>query len=278
MFNYLLDKINEAEFQTDPFKFIYLEDFLSDEHFRLITRNPQMKFPEFEDADKLVEHLNMRDYKPVPFPGCTTDVGQYLKWYKGDTNIKSPDHARGLIEGFGIAYRVQRYHNETIKQLMDFLNSKEFLNTLRSKFKKTGEYTVETAIQKYLTGYEISPHPDIRKKCLTYMLNINPDKKADEMGLSTHFMKFKEEKQHISKFWNDNPGTDRCWVPWDWCDTVFEQKANNSITIFAPDNDTMHAVKLDYDMLKTQRTQIYGNLWYANKPRVKGSTWQDFAA
>lgn len=276
MFNYILDKIENAEFETNPFKFLYIENFLSDEHFDLITQNSQISFPEFQTIEELINHLSSNSYSPVPFPGCTTDVKEYINWYKTGKG-STPSHAQNLIEGFGIAYRMQKYQNETIEQLMQFLNSDEFVNTLKTKFDKKGNVNIETAIQKYLTGYEISPHPDIRKKCLTYMLNINPDSKAHEYGLSTHFMKFKPEWKNVSEFWKENNDVDRCWVPWDWCDTVFEQKANNSITIFAPDNDTIHAVKLDYDVLKTQRTQIYGNLWHAKTNKLTKLNWQYFA-
>lgn len=275
MFDYILEKINDAEFETNPFKFIYIEDFLSQEHFDLITQNDQINFPEFNKIEDMIQHLNDNKYSPVPFPGCTTDVNEYVKWYKTGQGT-SPSHARGLIEGFGIAYRIQEYKNETINQLMQFLNSPIFLDTLKQKFGKKGDMRVETAIQKYLTGYEISPHPDIRKKCLTYMLNINPDEKAHEYGLSTHFMKFKPEYKHVQEFWKTNQKAERCWVPWDWCETVFEQKANNSITIFAPYDESMHAVKLDYDMLKTQRTQVYGNLWYHKSNTTSNPTWPYF--
>ena len=109
------------------------------------------------------------------------------------------------------------------------------------------------------------------------MLNINPDKKAHEYGLSTHFMKFKPEYKHVQEFWEKNKKADRCWVPWDWCETVFEQKANNSITIFAPHDKSIHAVKLDYDMLKTQRTQVYGNLWYHKSDTTSNPSWEYFS-
>lgn len=276
MFDYILEKINDAWYQTDPFEFIYIEDFLSKEHFDLITQHSQVDFPEFEKVEDLIEHLNENDYSPVPFPGCTTDVNQYVKWYKTGQG-STPSHAQNLIEGFGIAYRMMKHHNPTINALLEFLNSEEFLNCLKNKFGKTGDMRVETAIQKYLTGYEISPHPDIRKKCLTYMLNINPDENAHEYGMSTHFMRFKEEKMHIQEMWEKDKDMERFWVPWDWCETVFEQKANNSITIFAPYDKSMHAVKLDYDMLKTQRTQVYGNLWYHKSNTSKKPTWRDFA-
>jgi hypothetical protein len=113
-----------------------------------------------------------------------------------------------------------------------------------------------------MSGYEISPHPDIRKKCLTYMININTDAAAESLDLHTHLMRFKDPWQKIYDFWDSNPSIDRCWVPWQWCSDTFIHAKNNSIVMFAPNNRSLHAVKLDYDHLDFQRTQIYGNLWY----------------
>lgn len=278
-FNYILEKIQDAEYQTDPFRFVYIEDFLSDEHFEMLTKDEQINFNEFDSTEEMVKVLQESGYKPVPFPGCTTDVNEYVNWYNSGSG-KTPSHAQGLIEGFGMSFRMMKYNNPKIEQLINFLNSEEFYNTIMSKFGKYSNRNntyVETAIQKYVSGYEISPHPDIRKKVLTYMLNINPSDQAETMGLHTDFMKFKPHKEHIYKLWNDDITSDRFWVPWDWCETVFKQVKNNSITLFAPGNDTLHAVKLDYDHTKTQRTQIYGNVWYNKSSTTKRPTWRDYA-
>jgi hypothetical protein len=273
MFNYLIDKINDAPFIEEPFRFVYLENFLSDAHLDIVLNDPQIKFPEFPSVEGMIEYLRYQGYKPQPFPGCTTDENAYIKWASTGDGDK-PSHAHGLIEGFGMAYRMQSYRNIFLEDLMTFLNSKEFLFAIRDKFGISNDVYVETAIQKYLTGYEISPHPDIRKKALTYMLNINP---RPVEGCGTYFMKFKPEWEHIYDFWKSESQVDRCWVPWDWCDNVFTQLENNSITIFAPGDKSLHAVKLNYEHLKTQRTQVYGNLWWNNKPKVAPLTWQHFA-
>ena len=39
-----------------------------------------------------------------------------------------------------------------------------------------------------------------------------------------------------------------------------QQSINNSIVLFAPNIDTLHAIKMQYDHNKFQRTQLYGNL------------------
>ena len=273
-FLYINEKIMNAPFEMEPFPFLYIENFLSDEHFEKITQHRQINFPEFESAEQLIVHLEKNDYKAVPFPGCTTSASDYLKWYNTGEG-KHPGHTKGLLEGFGMSYRIQDYYDEFTSQLMAFLNSKSFILNMHEKFGFTGgpRIKVETAIQKYLTGYEISPHPDIRKKQLTYMLNINP--KPVE-GCGTHFMKFKPERKMLQDFWKFYPGADRCWVPWDWCGTVFTQVENNSITIFAPHNASLHSVKLDYDMLNAQRTQIYGNFWYERSHTSVSPAWDSF--
>ena len=57
---------------------------------------------------------------------------------------------------------------------------------------------------------------------------------------------------------------------------INDGKKNNSITIFAPDNDTIHSVKAQYEHLKYQRTQFYGNLWFNEKPLPFKPCWEDF--
>jgi hypothetical protein len=87
---------------------------------------------------------------------------------------------------------------------------------------------------------------------------------------------FTPEKDHIRQFWTENPAVDRFWVPWAWCDVKIKQTKNNSIVIFSPDNDTMHGVRAHYDHLVTQRTELYGNLWYTIASAKSTHTWADF--
>ena len=47
------------------------------------------------------------------------------------------------------------------------------------------------------------------------------------------------------------------------------------MVLFAPGDDTLHAVKSAYNHLLTQRTQLYGNLWW-NESLVGGKlNWRD---
>lgn len=272
-FNYIIEKINDTPFQLFPFKHLIIDNFLEKTDFDEITNSDQINFPIQSSTESLIKTLSEKKYTSKAFPGCTTSIESYLNWYnQKDKNLKTFEN--GLVEGFGMAFRLKSYDNRLIDELVKFLNSKTFHDTIKDKFNKTGETTVETAIQKYMSGYEISPHPDIRKKCLTYMVNINTSNESENVDIHTYILNFKKEYECIKKFWETETTVDRCWVPWSWCDIKFTHSKNNSIIMFAPNNDTLHAVKLDYDHLKFQRTQIYGNLWYP-KTNLPKTTWKD---
>jgi hypothetical protein len=149
------------------------------------------------------------------------------------------------------------------------MNSHRFHEALVQKFNITDETRVLTAIQKNLTMYEISPHPDINEKALTYLLNINRDDECEEMEIHTHLLRFKEEYTAVEDFWENAPSIKRCWVPWGWCETVKTISKNNSIVMFQPNSKpaSLHAIKLDYDHFQSQRTQVYGNLMYLGNER-----------
>ncbi|MFM2195986.1 MAG: hypothetical protein RL092_1586, partial [Bacteroidota bacterium] len=104
--------------------------------------------------------------------------------------------------------------------------------------------------------------------------NINPMKNSETLCIHTDYLKFIEKYEYIVPFWKHNRQIERCWVPWDWTEKVYSQTLNNSMVIFSPDCDTLHAVKLNYNHLNGQRTQIYGNLW-AVKIDMSESCWWD---
>ena len=155
---------------------------------------------------------------------------------------------------------------------MQFLNSTSFQKCLCEKFEITKETTIKTSIQKYLSGYRISPHPDTRTKALAYMVNINTNNESENLDIHTNLLVFKEQYKYIYEFWCKNENFDRCWLPWEYCEVKKTINKNNSIVLFKPDNNTMHSVNLKYDHLKFQRTQIYGNLWYCDQNEYKEKT------
>jgi len=271
-FDYLIKKVQDAEFSFDPFKHIIIDDFLSGEHFERVVTSKEIVRPEYSSTKELLEDLINIGYEIIQFPGCIQNIKDYLKYLESEPENKPNHHkeidinTKGLLEGFGMTLRLMNSSNYLLKELGNFANSEKFRKCLMEKFEVDYEHKidVETAIQKYLQGYEISPHPDLRKKALTFMLNLNTHPDAEKSQIHTYLLRFKKQYQYIYEFWSQNLDIDRNWVPWDWCDIVKEASRNNSIVIFAPSNDTLHAVKLNYNHLKFQRTQLYGNLWFDN--------------
>jgi hypothetical protein len=257
-FHYLLDKISSARFSHEPFDHLEILDFLLPEHFRAIVDDRQIRLNRVRSIEELLESLEQNGYQIMDFPGCVTSKKEYLDWYYG--SVMKTYHA--ATESFGMVFRLCHCHSELISGLAQFFESEELKAVLVQKFGITRPVRLDTGIQKYLHGYEISPHPDVRLKALTWMLNLNPGENTEYADYHTHYLRFKNQWRFISEFWRYNEEFDRDWVPWDWCETVKRQRENNSIVFFSPSNDTLHAVKANYDNLKTQRTQLYGNLWY----------------
>ena len=279
MFDYLIDKIKDAAFSAEPFKHVTIENFFEPKHFDLIVSDPQIKCREFSDNRDLVDGLIAQGYGPQPFPGCVTNVDQYLKYLENPSKNFSKSHiqgyGRGVIEGYGMTMRMKEIRSSFLIDLDQFLNSERFLNALKEKFDVVESVRVETAYQKNLSGYEISPHPDTRNKALTYMVNIYTDPVATELDIHTRLMRFKNTYNYLYSFWEHNLDVDPRWVPWDWCEETLQTRVNNSITIFRPSYDTLHAVKLDYNHCVMQRNQIYGNLWYQVDRGAKGTSLAD---
>jgi len=265
-FSYLLEKINTSEFFDYPFKHINIFNFFKDEYFEKIVSDKQVLRNEFNNVEEMIDDFIEQGYEPQTFPGCITSIKDYINFINDPHSSFDRGLIKGygkeLIEGYGFTMRLKRYNSEFLNKLIDFLNGEEFKSCIMSKFGISGELDVETAIQKNLHGYEISPHCDTRRKALTYMVNIYTSPEAETESIHTHLLKFKPHRQYLYDFWHYNSEIDTCWVPWDWCDSVKETKSNNSIIIFKPNFDTLHAVKLYYNHLKYQRNQIYGNLWY----------------
>lgn len=270
-FSYLSNKIKQADFENVPFKHIYIEDFFSNEDFELIQKCPEVSLPEVKNDNELIQSLFENGYKVINFPGCISNPDAYIKWH---THKEKSNRIHSACEGFGLVVRLFKKKSKILEELDHFLLSDEFNSSIAKKFNiPIKDCKVDGGIQKYLDGYEISPHPDVRKKAATYMVNINPSEFSEASDHHTHYLKLKNEKKYISNFWSHNPEYDRDWVPWEWCDTVKQQTKNNSIVIFSPSNDTMHAVKANYDHLKTQRTQLYGNIWYLHS-ETKPLKWE----
>jgi hypothetical protein len=275
MFDYLIEKIQTSRFLGNPFWHLEIDDFFSDEHFTAIVNAPEIRLDLAVNDRNLISMLRQLTYRQIEFPGTATSIADYLAWrenpHRRHTNVDT-------CEGFGLTFRLGRAMPGGIVELLNvFFTSERFLECLMDKFGQSGaDVRPDIGLQKYLSGYEISPHPDVRAKALTYMINVNPDDSSERQDYHTHYMRFKPERAYVEAYWRGNPQDDRCWVPWSWCETVKRQTRNNSIVIFAPTDNTLHAVKANYDHLPAQRTQFYGNLWYRRIDKTGKPVWHDF--
>ena len=271
---YLLDKITSAPFIESPFKHIEIKDFFSAEHFKEIIESSDINIDPASNDNDLFSILFEKNYKIIKHAGCIEEKDAYIKWHKK----KKIDHRKKTSNsGFGLALRLEKTKSNIINDLMTFLDSSNFIQCVTEKFNLDhNACKYDNGIHKYLDGYEISPHPDIRRKALTFMVNINPNDKSEDFEIHTSYMKFLKEWKYVQEFWSGRPDYDRCWVPWDWCKTVKQQRSNNSIVIFQPADDTIHAIKADYNHLDFQRTQLYGNFFYHDSDINNRPEWEDY--
>ena len=129
------------------------------------------------------------------FQGCTSDWNAYKKYIESNKKYSSGNP----VENIGITFRLHNHKNKIIEKLLEFMNSNEFHKSLKDKFNINEKTTIISAIQKNLTGYEISPHPDIRQKCLTYLLNINNNSEIENLDCNTHLLEFKDKYKYIQE-------------------------------------------------------------------------------
>ena len=273
--NQLLIKVRDAEFIEQPFQHLFIRDFLPQETFEEITDDQVIRLPSQPSIEHLHSDLLAKEWNIQPHPGCAFSFEDYIilrrqRCNESQLKVCGDKAQNSLCEGAGLTYRLSPTASSYAQELVEIFNSSSMRSCLLEKFKINEDCTYDTGIQKYLDCYEISPHPDVREKALTFMLNLNPCINSNSANYHTHFMRFTPRYEYIYSFWDKCPEYQRCWVPWDWCDTTFRQVTNNTITIFSPTSRSLHAVKADYNDLPSQRTQLYGNIWYkTQKHRFK---------
>ena len=272
-FSYILDKIRSAPMLEAPFRHIEIHDLFEAEHFEAITRCDDVAMAPARSDEELFSNLFGAGYRIISFPGCTEDADEYMRWHRQKATTH---HTSTACEGFGVVLRLSEAQTDVGRALQDLLTSDELVACLAERFDiDRAPCSYDAGVQKYLDGYEISPHPDVRRKALTFMVNINPSPSSEQDDIHTSYAQFKPEFDYVRHFWGGNLRMDRCWVPWSWVDVKKQQRSNNSMVIFSPSNDTLHAVKANYDHLTHQRTQLYGNLWYPQTLTEETPSWED---
>jgi len=272
-FDYVLERIRSAPFVDVPFRHIYIEDLFTNDDLEELLSASDNAVPEVSSDADLLEQLFNAGYKVIDFPGCITDKAGYLAWR---ASHESSHQIHSACDGFGMALRLTKPRSSICGALKQFVNSADFGAVLAEKFHITlDDCHMDGGIQKYLDGYEISPHADIRRKALTFMVNINPHKDSENLNHHTHYLRFKDQYKYVQVLWEFNAHVERCWVPWRWCDTHAIHNKNNTMVMFAPSDSTLHGVKAAYNHLKGQRTQLYGNLWYNRYAALKSVEWEE---
>tara|TARA_Y100000389_G_scaffold31120_1_gene26344 strand:- start:16075 stop:17013 length:939 start_codon:yes stop_codon:yes gene_type:complete len=271
-FDYIAEKIENSSIDIQPFEHIYIKNLFKPDDFEEIVSSREISISNTVSDSDLFNRLFEEGYKIIKFPGCVADKDYYMQWHENkETDVINND----ACDGFGMTLRLIKPSTDILVELNHFLNSEIFNQSLAKKFNIDFNLCdVDNGLQKYLDGYEISPHPDIRNKALTYMVNINP-KQSNDSEYHTKYLSFKSEYKYVQEFWKENKKIERSWVPWKWCDVQKEQRENNSIVVFSPNDISLHGIKANYNHHNGQRTQLYGNFWYKEQKELIPRSWQE---
>ena len=156
----------------------------------------------------------MADIKSLNFLVVLIDINDYLEWHDNKDSDGGNNFLHTACEGFGMTLRLFEPTNSLISDVKSFINSPVFNQVIAEKFLiEYDQCSVDTGIQKYLDGYEISPHPDIRRKAATFMVNINPTQESEQLDHHTHYLKFKESHMYVKKVLEGNPNVERTYCP-----------------------------------------------------------------
>lgn len=232
--NYLINKIKNAKIIYEPFPHIIINNFIEENDLKNILDN--------------IEINNLKDinekYTMVHYPGAKI------------TN----DLLTTRPTGIGLVYALKEEYLKNNIKLNTFLDSNDFKQILMEKLnipKNIDGWNVYQ-INKDLNGYEISPHPDITGKVITYQLNLTNTNILDDYDLSTKFHTIKPECEKYIKELTIKK--DRPWGKWEWFDKGKKiPYKQNTFMAFAPSDISYHSVKLEnYPQEKYQRTMLRG--------------------
>lgn len=230
----IIKKIEEAEIIVKPFPHIVISNFLEDDDLIDILDNID------------IDNLNVIDkkYKLVQYPGAKTTTEELTK----------------RPTGVGLVYALKEEYSKNNIKLNTILDSDEFKQTLMKKLNIPTNIDGWNVYQinKDLNGYEISPHPDITGKVITYQLNLSNTDILNNFDLGTKFHIIKPE---YLKYINElSKQRKRPWGKWEWFNegkSIPYQK--NTFMAFAPSDISYHSVKLEnYPQQKHQRTMLRG--------------------
>ena len=231
-FNYVLKRIKKSKIIKEPFPHIEIGNFLKKKHYEELLQN------------LLIKNLDQIDKKYI------------LQYYPGAKleNLKLAERPTGL----GLVFKLKKEsYSSLMKEFDSFLISREFIETICEKLNASSEGWNLYEYNKDLNGYEISPHPDVTGKLVTYQINFS-DENLKFYNLSTRLHSIKEEaKQKIAKLSSFRL---RPWGEWHWFDVAKQiHFRKNNFFAFAPSSTSYHSVKLEnYPENIEQRTMLRG--------------------
>lgn len=261
-FDYLLQKIRNAPIRLEPYPHIIIPNFFNQDDYNALLssqlamvkpdgKTSQLTLPQVSNRDELRIELDRHGWQPISYPGA-------IEGATGDDLLSRPT-------GSGLVYKLTNKQADGptgIRTLLHkFLVGKDsqVADTLLSKFgKEPGSGWNVYEYNKDLNGYEISPHPDVSGKLITYQVNLAEDDRLAEYNLATRLLSIKPEHQaDIDRLAAER---ERPWGLWKWFNEVATVPfVGNTFFAFAPADNTYHAVKLEeYPETEQQRTMIRG--------------------
>ena len=134
-FDYLINKIKSSPFREEPFKHIYIEDFFTQEDFRSITNDSEIKIKECPNDEELFSELFKQNYKDPNVKNLESTVAQGLSsfvengggllicdgnqidptWYKENWGLKVSEYLQlrqslaGLVLLMDIRHPLQKF-------------------------------------------------------------------------------------------------------------------------------------------------------------------------
>ena len=71
-FTYIAERISDAEFETEPFRHLFIRDLLTEVDFKEVTQSEDVLLPAVSTVTELFDQLERVGYEVIEAPGCTT--------------------------------------------------------------------------------------------------------------------------------------------------------------------------------------------------------------
>jgi hypothetical protein len=127
---YLIEKISNSNIIEEPFPHIIINNFLSEKHFNILKNDEQIHFEEVKNNDELYNKLLSKDWKIQRFPGCITKWSEYKEYLNNTKIFKSLSN--NPVGNVGMTFRLSKYNNKDVENLINFMNSESFHNILKN--------------------------------------------------------------------------------------------------------------------------------------------------